>query len=70
MKEIRRTIHSNAETGFYLQKTLNTVKEELARMDIMPIPCGKSGLIALVGSSIPQKTLLLRADMDALTIKE
>lgn len=68
--ENRRFLHSHAETGFDLKQTLAYVKQELEAMGYEPIPCGKAGLIALAGGMKPGKVFLLRADMDALPIKE
>jgi len=39
-------------------------------MGYTPKECGRAGLIALAGGQKPGKTFLLRADMDALPIKE
>ncbi len=69
IKENRRWLHSNAETGFYLNKTVAFVKEKLTDMDLEPVLCGKNGITATVGSG-NGKTFLLRADMDALPIQE
>ena len=66
----RRHLHAHAETGFDLSETLAFVKSELISMGYEPKPCGKAGLIALAGGKKPGKVFLLRADMDALPIKE
>lgn len=68
--ENRRYLHSHAEIGFELKETLSYVKQELEAMGYKPLSCGKAGLIALAGGKKPGKTFLLRADMDALPIKE
>ena len=39
-------------------------------MGYEPIECGKAGLIALAGGKKPGKVFLVRADMDALPMKE
>ncbi len=67
---IRHHLHANPEIGFDLPKTKTLVQEELQNMGYAPIDCGKSGVIALVGEKKPGKVFLLRADMDALPIKE
>ena len=67
---IRHHLHANPETGFDLPKTKTLVQEELQNMGYTPINCGKSGVIALAGGKRPGKVFLLRADMDALPIKE
>lgn len=66
----RRWLHKHAEVGFQLQETKAYVKNALQEMGIEPMECGKSGLTAVLGKSISGKTILLRADMDALPIPE
>ncbi len=66
--KIRRKLHSAAETGFDLKKTVKIVESELAKLGYTPERCGKSGIVASIGSG--DKCVLLRADMDALSIKE
>jgi hippurate hydrolase len=68
--ENRRHLHANAETGFDLIKTKEYVKNELISMGYEPKECGKAGLIALAGGKKKGKVFLIRADMDALPIKE
>ena len=71
---IRRRIHGYAETGFSLDKTKAFVKEKLQEYGYAPVDCGKAGVIADIGCVGKQekanKPFLLRADMDALPIKE
>ena len=66
----RRTLHRNPETGFDLDNTLAFVKKELKDMGIEPADCGRAGVTALLGGKKPGKVFLLRADMDALPIRE
>ena len=66
--EIRRALHSNPETGFELSNTIEYVKSELEKIGLKPQKCGKAGLTATVGKG--DKVFLLRADMDALPVKE
>ena len=68
--EKRKYLHSHAETGFALENTVDYVKSELSAMGYTPKICGKSGLVAVVGGKKPGKVFLLRADMDALPIRE
>lgn len=67
---LRRDLHRHPETGFDLPYTKEKVKQELIQMGYEPKECGKSGLIALAGGKQPGKTILLRADMDALPMQE
>lgn len=66
----RRYLHTHAGTGFDLKDTLAFVKKELTEMGYEPKECGKAGLTALAGGKREGKVFLLRADMDALPIKE
>lgn len=66
----RRKLHQSPGVGFDISETVSFVKNELQNMEISPIECGKAGIIALIGGKRPGKVFLLRADMDALPIKE
>lgn len=66
----RRYLHTHPGVGFDLQDTLDYVSCKLKEIGIEPIPCGKAGLIGLIGGTRPGKVFLLRADMDALPITE
>lgn len=70
LTEIRHYLHSHAETGFSLPNTTAYVKNMLTRMGYTPTDCGKAGVIATVGKPEGGKCILLRADMDALPIRE
>ncbi len=66
----RRYLHNHPGVGFDLKDTKDYVAQKLTEIGIEPIPCGKAGLIGLVGGKQPGKVFLLRADMDALPVKE
>jgi amidohydrolase len=66
--ENRRILHSFAETGFDLPETLKFVMEKLESYGLEPIRSGKSGVVCTVGKG--DSTILLRADMDALPMRE
>ncbi len=68
--EERRTLHRNAEIGFDLCQTVSFVKQELTAIGLQPVDCGRAGVTALAGGRKPGKVFLLRADMDALPIRE
>ena len=70
LQEIRRDLHRHPEVGFELTYTKEKVKNELLSMGYEPIECGKAGIVAVVGGKKQGKTILLRADMDALPIQE
>lgn len=63
----RRYLHQNAEVGLELPKTVAYVMEKLTEYGLEPKKCGH-GIIADLGQG--GKTLLIRADMDALPMKE
>lgn len=65
----RRWLHTHAETGFELHETKAYVRKVLEEMGYQVTACGKAGLTALVGKK-EGKVFLLRADMDALPIRE
>lgn len=66
----RRYLHAHPETGFDLTDTLSYVKQKLEEAGCTPIPCGKAGLFTVINGKKPGKVFLLRADMDALPIRE
>ena len=69
-KEIRRELHEFPEIGFDLPKTLALVRRELDKMGIpYTEKYGKSSIVATINPDKPF-TIALRADMDALPIKE
>lgn len=70
LTEHRRWLHENAEVGFEIPKTLEYVQNALSQMGIDAKPCGRAGLTAVIGRRVGGKTILLRADMDALPIPE
>lgn len=71
IRAIRRELHQYPELGFQEFKTAQLIKKEL---DILGIPyqseIAKTGVVALIKGAKPGKTVLLRADMDALPINE
>ncbi|WP_422485834.1 M20 metallopeptidase family protein [Gudongella sp. DL1XJH-153] len=66
--ENRRLLHRFPETGFQLDRTVEFVEKKLKEYGIEPLRIGKAGVSATIGK--PGKTVLLRADMDALPMKE
>lgn len=70
MIEDRRYLHTHPGTGFEIEDTVEYVKKTLEKMGYEPKSCGKAGLVALAGGKRPGKVFLLRADMDALPMKE
>ena len=67
--ENRRWLHRHPELGFELKETCAFVEEKLKAMGYAPQRMSKAGIVATVGKT-GGKTILLRADMDALPMKE
>lgn len=70
LTNIRRELHRHPEVGFDIPFTKAFVKKKLEEFGYQPIELGKAGIIALAGGKTSGKTVLLRADMDALPIQE
>lgn len=64
----RRWLHAHAETGFDLTETYRYIWKALTEMGYAPRRCGRCGIVADVGDG--ERFVLLRADMDALPIRE
>ncbi|MEL7565947.1 MAG: M20 family metallopeptidase [Dehalobacterium sp.] len=69
MIENRRFLHRNAEIRDDLPITADYVKKQLIKTGIEPVEICKNGIVALIGKK-QGKTVMLRADMDALDMKE
>ncbi|MDQ0550833.1 M20 family metallopeptidase [Pantoea agglomerans] len=68
---IRRDIHAHPELGFDTLRTASLVTEYLQALGLNPrTGVGRSGVVVDIDGAEPGKTLLLRADMDALPIHE
>lgn len=68
--QIRHYLHQNPEIGFELSNTKNYVMSELKKMGYAPQEVGKCGVLVIVGNRKPGKCILIRADMDALSMTE
>ena len=68
--EMRHILHQNAEVGQQLPRTKAFVKEKLIQYGYCPQELAHSSLTATIQGSRPGKTILLRADMDALALQE
>lgn len=65
----RRYLHENPECGFDLSNTCKFVMEKLSSYGYNPKLICESGIVATIGKE-GGKTILLRADMDALPMEE
>lgn len=70
LAKYRQYLHENAEVGFALSKTATFVEKTLQEMGCTPIRIAKNCLLATIGKPSAKGAFLLRADMDALPIKE
>lgn len=69
--EMRRHFHAHPEVSGKEFQTSETVKQELDKFGISWVPCGmETGILATIQGAKPGKTILLRGDMDALTVQE
>ncbi|WP_138308324.1 MULTISPECIES: M20 family metallopeptidase [unclassified Clostridium] len=70
MQKDRHYLHQHAEAGEHLPGTTAYVMERLASIGLSPQEICDSGITALIEGGHPGKTILLRADMDALPMNE
>lgn len=66
----RRFLHQHPELGLTLPVTSSFVEKKLKEMGYQIKYLGSSGLTAVAGEAHTGKTILLRADMDALPMSE
>jgi amidohydrolase len=68
---VRRDLHQHPETAFEEVRTARVVAERLRALGLSPrTGVAKTGVLATVRGGKPGRTVLLRADMDALPIQE
>ena len=70
MVEQRNYFHSHPELGLQEFNTCNRIEEELTKSRISSRRVAGTNVIAEIDSGKPGKTLFIRADIDALPIKE
>jgi amidohydrolase len=69
--ELRRDIHRHPELGFEEIRTAGVVADRLRRLGYeVRTKVGETGVVGILRSKRPGRTILLRADMDALPIRE
>ncbi len=66
----RRQLHQIPELSMELHETSAYVKKTLEKLGYKPEVLAKTGLVATLEGKKPGKVILIRADMDALPIKE
>ncbi len=67
---LRRDFHMYPELGFQEYRTSNKVSSYLKNCNLEISKVAETGVVGLLKGKEKEKTLLLRADMDALPIKE
>ncbi len=68
--EWRRHLHQNPELSGREVETAKFVTARLAAMGLEPRPIAGTGVVAVVSGKLPGATIALRADMDALPVRE
>ncbi len=68
--EMRRFFHENPELSFQEEQTLGRIEEELKSMGLKPVAVPKGGIYVDIMGTGSGKTVALRADVDALPIRE
>lgn len=67
---LRRRLHTTPETDFEEIKTASLIRETLDEFGIPYTTAAKTGTVALINGTKSGKTVLLRADIDGLPIKD
>ncbi|MDR0880136.1 MAG: amidohydrolase [Clostridioides sp.] len=68
---LRRHFHSHPEASLKEFETIKRIKEELSALDIAYVSVGETGALATItGKAGTGKTVLLRADIDALELQD
>ncbi len=71
MIDLRRDLHAHPETAFEELRTSALVAERLRALGLdVRTGVGRTGVVATIAGAKPGRTVLLRADMDALPIHE
>ena len=71
MVQIRHQLHMYPEVGYEEFKTSSLIADELRKLNFeVQTNVAKTGVVALLKGKYPGKTVLLRADMDALHVNE
>ena len=68
--EMRRYFHEHPELSNHEDKTIERLCEELDKMGISYEVVPHGGIIGYIEGAKPGKTVLLRADCDALPVQE
>lgn len=66
----RRTLHRHPEVGAHLPRTAEYVTKQLTALGYTPTTICDSGIVATITGKDTGRCILLRADMDAVNIRE
>lgn len=68
---LRRYFHQHPEPSLKEYETIKRIKEELSKLDIPYVSVGETGALGTItGGKGPGKTIVLRADIDALELED
>ncbi len=67
---IRRDVHSHPEPGFKETRTADLIERRLCAMRVDARRIAGTGILATIKGAKPGKTMLVRADIDALPVTE
>src|SRR5258708_6463575 len=71
MVDTRRDLHRHPELSFEERRTTGIIRERLAGLGLETLPCPtETGAFSRLRGGRPGRTVLLRADIDALPIIE
>lgn len=70
MLHLRRDFHAHPELGFREFRTSSIVEEYLKKLGLKVRRCAGTGVIGVLKSDRPGKTIMIRCDMDALPLEE
>ena len=69
--ELRRHFHRHPEVSFGEHETSKKISERLRELGLQILPCPtETGVVAMLDTGRPGKTVMLRADIDGLPIHE
>ncbi|WP_086349170.1 amidohydrolase [Candidatus Enterococcus clewellii] len=67
---LRRHFHQYPEASLKEYETIKKIKEELTKLAIPYVAVGETGVLGTIEGNKPGKTILLRADIDALELED
>lgn len=70
MRDLRRYLHKNPELSLNEMRTSARIRNELDAIGVPYVQVGEFGVVATITGSQCERTIALRADMDALPIEE